>query len=160
MSAPMSGARMLPRHSDDRGSLVAVATGEDIPFTIKRVFWIYGDTTRALAQATRTPPRPKCWCACAGSCRATLAGADGVREVSLDRPDAAVIVPPMTWLELTDFSADCVLLALADTEYLPEGVITDRRSVRTGDARDPSSSIWRPSTPRAEARSIGRSQGR
>lgn len=41
-------------HNDERGKLVVVESTQDIPFEIKRVFYIYGLTTRLSAESMRT----------------------------------------------------------------------------------------------------------
>lgn len=125
----MSAERTLARHSDDRGHLVAVTSGVDVPFPVRRVFWIYGNTdgrTRAGHANARTTEMLVC---VAGACRATLEDAAGARTHALDRPDKAVIVPPATWLDLTDFTADCVLLVLTDTDYSAADAITERAAL-------------------------------
>lgn len=107
----------LRRHSDARGHLVAVSGDDDVPFAIRRVFWIYGNTdghSRAGHANALTTEMIVC---VAGACQASLFAPDGRAEVTLNRPDAALIVLPMTWLELSDFTPDCILLVLADTEY-------------------------------------------
>lgn len=125
----MSAERTLARHSDERGHLVSVTSGLDVPFAVRRVFWIYGnadDRARAGHANARTTEILVC---VAGACRATLEDAAGVRTHELDRPDKAVIVPPGTWLDLTDFTADCVLLALTDTEYSADDAVTERAAL-------------------------------
>jgi len=120
----------LPEHSDARGHLV-VATGErDIPFLIRRVFWIHGNTTnmpRAAHGHRRTSQALVC---VAGSCRVAWENALGSGSLELTRPDHAVSFPPLTWLELTDFSSDAVLLVLADRAYDPDGVISNHAEFR------------------------------
>ncbi len=119
----------LPRYSDERGHLVAVTAGEQVPFAVRRVFWIFGNQ-RALPRAAHAHPTTTELLVCvAGACRVRMAWAGGQREIVLDRPDASVLVPPMTWLELTDFTPDCVLLVLADTPYDPHSAITDREAI-------------------------------
>ena len=130
----MSAVSRLDRHSDARGHLVAATAGENVPFEIRRVFWIFGNTgglPRAGHASTRTT---ELLISVAGSCRATLDGPSGVHVVTLDRPDDSLLVPPMTWLDLSDFTADCVLLVLADTEYAVENSITSLDSLRAGRA--------------------------
>ncbi|WP_457098556.1 sugar 3,4-ketoisomerase [Microbacterium sp. P5_E9] len=130
----MSLVDRLDRHSDARGHLVAVTAGENVPFEIRRVFWIFGNTAglpRAGHASSRTT---ELLISVAGSCRATLDGPTGVHAVTLDRPDHSLLVPPLTWLELSEFTVDCVLLVLADTEYAADHTITSLDSLRAGRA--------------------------
>lgn len=122
----MSAVAALPRHSDDRGHLVAVTAGVEVPFDIRRVFWIYGNTDgrdRAHHASRRTT---ELLVSVAGSCLAKLDGPDGTHEITLNRPDLSLLMPPRTWLELSEFTPDCVLLVFADTAYDPDDMITSR----------------------------------
>ena len=38
-------------------------------------------------------------------------------EVRLDDPAVGLTLPPLVWHEMSDFSADCVLMVLADAAY-------------------------------------------
>ena len=127
----MSPLEHLTRHSDARGHLVSLTSQVDVPFVIRRVFWIYGNAAgsdRAGHASTVTTELLVCL---AGSCRARTEGPDGEDDVVLDRPDAALLVPPGTWLDLSDFTPDCVLLVLTDTDYRPDATITSRAALRS-----------------------------
>lgn len=131
----MSELTPLRRNSDARGHLVAVNSGVEVPFAIRRVFWVY-ENTRGLSRAGHAnSAATEMLVAVAGSCRAAVDGPGGTYSVTLDRPDASLIVPPMTWLELSDFTADCVLLVLADTEYDPDDTIASLDSFKALTAR-------------------------
>lgn len=119
----MSDVIRLARHSDARGHLVAVSSGAEVPFEIRRVFWIYGNVDDRMRAGHASATTTELLVSVAGSCRARVDGPAGARTVELDRPDASLLVPPMTWLVLSDFSPDCVLLVLADTDYDPGSAI-------------------------------------
>lgn len=55
---------------------------------------------------------------------------DGRREEDfvLDAPDKALVIGPGIWREMHDFSADCILLVLADAEYDEADYIRDRET--------------------------------
>ncbi|GAA1952006.1 FdtA/QdtA family cupin domain-containing protein [Microbacterium deminutum] len=129
----MSRVTPLRRHSDARGHLVAVSGEAEVPFAIRRVFWIYGNAGGLSRAGHANAATTELIVSVAGSCHASLDGPDGRTEVILNRPDAALLVPPMTWLELSDFTPDCVLIVLADTEYEAEDSIAslDRFQVLT-----------------------------
>ena len=131
----MSPATPLVRHSDERGHLVSVSGGLEVPFDIRRVFWIYG-TSADLPRAGHASRLTTEFLVCvAGACRVRLDGPMGLVDVVLDRPDASLLVPPLTWIDLLEFTPDCVLLVLADTEYRPDASLTSRtdfEAVRAG----------------------------
>ena len=117
----------LPRHSDDRGHLVALTGSREVPFEIRRVFYIFGNTAARDRAGHASRVTSELLVALHGSVRAVVD--DGLGEgldVVLDRPDRALAIGPMTWIELTGFSPDCVLLVLADTEYDPADQILHR----------------------------------
>jgi len=131
----MSATTPLDRHSDERGHLVTVTAGTDVPFDIRRVFWIYGNASGAPRAGHASRLTTEFLVCVAGACRARLDGPMGVVDVVLDRPDASLLVPPLTWIDLLDFTPDCVLLVLADTPYRPDASITSRldfEAVRAG----------------------------
>ena len=121
----MAELTRLTRHSDARGHLVSVGASAEVPFSIRRVFWIYGNTARFTRAEHASRGTTQMLVCVAGSCRATLDGPAVSGTALLDRPDASLLVPPMTWLVLTEFSPDCVLLVLTDTLYDPADTISD-----------------------------------
>ena len=131
----MSVVTPLTRHSDARGHLVAVSAGVEVPFSIRRVFWIYGNTAGLMRAGHASSATTEMLVSVAGSCRASTDGPSGTDRVTLDRPDASLLIPPMTWLELSDFTADCVLLVLADTDYDPADTIGEHDRFRALTAR-------------------------
>lgn len=112
---------------DERGSLVSIEENADIPFAIKRVYYIWGTgagVTRGL-HAHRTL-RQVLVCI-HGSCKVLLD--DGRERVSvlMDEVSRGILVDKMIWHEMYDFSPDCVLLALAGDFYDPGDYIRDYR---------------------------------
>lgn len=102
---------------DERGNLVVVEGGQDIPFSIKRVFYIYDsdDTVVRGQHANRYSEFVLVNVAGKSKVRIT----DGKEEFifSLDRPRTGVYIPKMVWKEMYEFSSDSVLLVLANTHY-------------------------------------------
>lgn len=102
---------------DDRGSLVAIESLSDIPFEIKRVFYIYG-TRSNVSRGQHAHFKTKQYLiAVHGSCKITLD--NGVRIVTheLNQPHIGLYQDAMEWGTMYDFSRDCVLLVLADDVY-------------------------------------------
>lgn len=128
----MSRIIELTTHADSRGCLVALHERVEVPFAIKRVFYIFGNTS-GLPRAAHAHAETSELLICVhGRCTVRCEDRSGRAEVVLDRPDKALFIAPMTWLELTDFTSDCVLLVLADSEYRPDLTITDHDAFRAG----------------------------
>lgn len=109
----------LPTFTDKRGTLT-VADGEDfIPFRVARYFVVRdvpAGETRGRHQQLEGHELISCL---AGACTVELRGRDGEATHRLDRPEQAVHVPPQTWVECRDFTADAVLLVLCSNAYDP-----------------------------------------
>lgn len=121
----MSRVIEFTANSDPRGHLLALNSGIEIPFEIRRVFYIYGNASGLARAGHAHVATTELLISVHGSCVARIEDKAGQRCVSLDRPERGLLLHPMTWLDLTDFSRDCVLLVLADTGYLPNQALTD-----------------------------------
>lgn len=102
---------------DERGKLVAIESGIHIPFEIRRVFYIYG-TQPNVPRGQHSHQKTKQYLiAVNGSCKVTLDNGQSKETHELNRPDIGLFQDAMVWGTMHDFSADCVLLVLADQHY-------------------------------------------
>lgn len=104
-------------HGDDRGTLVALEQEGNIPFEIKRVYYMYGTTpgTRRGGHAHR---KLKQVLVCvSGSCVIHLDNGREKSEVPLESPNVGLLIDSATWREMHDFSEDAVLMVLASELY-------------------------------------------
>ncbi|TFB27504.1 WxcM-like domain-containing protein [Lelliottia nimipressuralis] len=115
----------LQKHGDDRGSLVALEEENNIPFSIKRVYYIF-DTKDGVRRGFHAHKKLKqVAIAVKGSCRFLLDdGAERI-EVVLDNPAQGLLIESCIWREMYDFSSDCVLMVLADCHYDENDYIRD-----------------------------------
>ncbi|MBP5428145.1 MAG: FdtA/QdtA family cupin domain-containing protein [Clostridia bacterium] len=104
---------------DERGQLVVVEALKDIPFEIKRIFYIYGANEDTVRGRHANKKSDFVFINLAGSCKIRLY--DGTEEyvVTLDRPNVGLYVPKLVWKDMYDFSSDAVLLTLSDEYYDP-----------------------------------------
>ncbi|MBA0164164.1 FdtA/QdtA family cupin domain-containing protein [Pectobacterium atrosepticum] len=107
----------LQMHGDDRGVLVALEEGKNIPFEIKRVYYLFKtkDGVRRGFHAHKALKQVAI--AVRGSCRFLLDDGNEKVELLLDNPAQGIIIEPHFWHEMYDFSDDCVLMVLADQPY-------------------------------------------
>ena len=115
----------LPRIGDPRGNLSFIEGGRQVPFEIKRVYYLYdvpGGETRA-GHALKTTQQ--FIIAASGSFDVVLG--DGINQMTfrLNRSWMGVYVPPMMWRELVNFSSAAVSLALVSTFYDEKDYIRD-----------------------------------
>ncbi len=102
---------------DDRGQLIAIETGRQVPFQFKRTYYLYG-TLLNVRRGMHAHHRLRQAAICvSGSLTMTLDDGASKVDVVLDRRDRALLIEPMIWHEMTHFSPDCVLLVLADEFY-------------------------------------------
>ncbi len=107
----------LPKHSDTRGSVTFVEDGVQIPFAIKRVYYLYDVAAEQKRGAHAHKNLQQLVIAVAGSFDVVLD--DGVSEkiISLNKPDVGLIVTAMIWREIVNFSSGAVCLVLASEHY-------------------------------------------
>ncbi|MDE8743307.1 FdtA/QdtA family cupin domain-containing protein [Pectobacterium polaris] len=122
----------LQTHGDERGALVALEQGKNIPFDIKRVYYLFKTkegvrrgfhahkTLRQVAISVR------------GSCRFLLDDGNEKVELILDNPAQGIVIEPHFWHEMYDFSEDCVLMVLADQPYDEADYIREYNKFKAG----------------------------
>lgn len=116
---------LLKTRVDERGSLVAIEGQRDVPFDIKRVYYIFGSQPH-VRRGGHAHYRLKQMAVCvAGSCRFLMDDGIERRTHVLDRQSRGLIIDPMVWHEMDNFSPDCVLLVLADAVYDRADYISD-----------------------------------
>lgn len=106
------------QRGDERGYLVVAEGMQDIPFEIKRVFYIYG-SDRAVVRGQHANLRSEfVLINVAGSSKVKIKDGRGNEQVFvLDRAHTGIYIPKMVWKEMYDFSKDSVLLCLASEHY-------------------------------------------
>lgn len=124
----LSGVQMLEfaQHGDERGHLVVVEGGKDIPFDIRRMFYIYGSGAHVTRGRHANRRSAFVLINVAGQSKVRVDDGRGNQAVfSINRPHTGLYLPPMVWKEMYDFSPDSVLLVLSSELYDPEEYIRD-----------------------------------
>lgn len=107
----------FPVLGDERGSLLALEGNKNIPFDIKRVYYIYG-TQNDVARGFHAHKELKQVAICLnGSCRFVMDNGVEKSDVVLNSPSQGLLIDTMQWHEMYDFSSDCILLVLASDVY-------------------------------------------
>ena len=102
---------------DDRGKLIAIESGVDVPFEVKRVFYIYG-TQSGIPRGQHSHHETKQYLiVVSGSCKVTLDNGNEKTTYELSQPNIGLFQDALIWGEMHDFSEDCVLLVLASEHY-------------------------------------------
>lgn len=115
----------LNKHGDQRGMLVALEQDREVPFVIRRVYYLFA-TTHGVHRGQHAHRHLKQLAvAVRGSVTCLLDDGSDTVEVILDDPSRGLLLGSMVWRELYDFSDDCVLMVLADHLYDPSDYIAD-----------------------------------
>lgn len=107
----------FPPHGDERGQLVAIEENKDLPFDVKRVYYIY-DTLPGVRRGFHAHRNLQQILVCVnGSCKIHLDNGHDTAEVVLDKPNVGLYIANDTWREMYDFTPGAVLLVLASEYY-------------------------------------------
>ena len=112
-------------HGDDRGMLIALEEFKDIPFEIKRVYYMY-DTKAGVRRGFHAHRSLEQILVCIhGSCKVQLDNGIEKKIVALERPYEGLYISNDIWREMFDFSPEAVLMVLASDYYKEEDYIRD-----------------------------------
>jgi len=113
------------QHGDNRGQLVSLEEHKDIPFEIKRVYYMY-DTKEGVRRGFHAHRTLEQILICIhGSCKVMLDNGIEKKIISLEKPYEGLYVAKDMWREMYDFSSDAVLMVLASEYYNEEDYIRD-----------------------------------
>lgn len=108
----------FPQCGDERGHLVIAEGKIDVPFEIKRVFYIYGSDADVVRGQHANRKTEFVLINVAGKSKVRLRDGEGNEAIfSLNRPHTGIYIPTMVWKDMYDFSEDSVLLVLASEHY-------------------------------------------
>ena len=113
------------QHGDERGQLVALEEFKDIPFKIKRVYYMY-DTVKGVRRGYHAHKSLEQILICIhGSCKILLDNGNEKKIIPLEKPYEGLYVSNDMWREMFDFSEDAVLMVLASEYYDENDYIRD-----------------------------------
>lgn len=115
----------LPNLGDDRGSLMVLESNKNVPFKVKRIYYILDakpDVPRGFHAHKELMQLAFC---IKGSCNMIMDNGIEKQQVRIDKSNIGLMIPPMVWHEMHDFSEDCVMLVLASAQYDEADYIRD-----------------------------------
>lgn len=124
----LSQVRLLPLNTniDARsGRLTAVEGDLEIPFSIQRIFYVYGVTPGDERGGHAHPHTDQLLIGLAGGLRVEVRSPDEARDFELTDAGVGLYLPRMLWVRLYDFATEGVCLVLASTHYAQGEVIRD-----------------------------------
>jgi uncharacterized cupin superfamily protein len=115
----------LPKIEDPRGNLSIIEQFKNIPFEIRRVYWIYdvpgGDDRGEHAYKENQ----EFIVALSGSFDVVLDDGFDKKKYSLNRSYFGLYVPKGMWRKMTNFSTNSLALVLSSTDYSNDDYIMD-----------------------------------
>jgi len=102
---------------DERGDLIALEGSSEVPFDIKRVYYIFGTESEVSRGFHAHKQLIQLAICVSGSCNILMDNGRSKKSVTLDNPKQGILIDKMQWHEMHDFSKDCVLLVLASDCY-------------------------------------------
>lgn len=120
---------------DERGKLVIVEGNLDIPFEIRRLFYIYGSDHDVVRGKHANRESEFVLINVSGTSKVMVTDGKNKQIVELSKPRQGVYLPKMVWKEMYDFSPDSVLLVLASTHYNKDEYIRDYNDFLKADLR-------------------------
>lgn len=102
---------------DERGKLVVIEGEQEIPFAIKRVFYIYNSDHTIIRGQHANRQSEFVLINVAGCSKVRVTDGNDEFIIELNKPMMGIYIPKMIWKDMYDFSEDSVLLVLASTHY-------------------------------------------
>lgn len=115
----------LPKITDYRGDLTFVENNNHIPFSIKRVFYLY-NIPENVDRASHAHKTLEQFLICLhGSFTVYVDDGKNEEKFVLNTPNIGLYIPSLTWVTIKDFSVNSVCLVLASTFYDESNYIRD-----------------------------------
>ena len=115
----------LPRITDPRGNLTVAEANKNIPFNIKRVYWLYDVPGGECRGGHAHKHLQQILIAVSGSFHVTLDNGKEKQTFLLNHPYQGLLIETKTWRTLDDFSSGAVCVVLASDFYDENDYIYD-----------------------------------
>ena len=102
---------------DERGKLISLEGNRNVPFDIKRVYWMFDTLPNESRGFHAHKELEQIIIAMDGACRFVLDDGEKREEVLLNRPDVGLYIGKNMWREMKHFSYGCKLMVLASDYY-------------------------------------------
>jgi dTDP-4-dehydrorhamnose 3,5-epimerase-like enzyme len=107
-------------HVDERGSLVSIEANIDIPFMIKRVYFMYGLKSGQRRGCHAHRSLHQMLICLNGECSVLMNDGFERMNVRLAESNIGLYIPPKVWHEIYDCTAETIIMVLAN-DYYNEG---------------------------------------
>ena len=121
----------LPRVGNRNGNITSVNNNEEIPFSTRRVFYLYDIPGGESRGAHAHKECHQFLVAASGAFEVLLDDGNTQRQILLNRPNMGLHIPPGIWASEINFSSGAICLVLASHEYDAQDYIRDYREYLT-----------------------------
>lgn len=107
----------LPKYYDPRGNLSVIESGSEVPFTIRRTYWIYDVPGGVNRNGHAFRHQEEFIVALSGSFDVIIHDGSQEHSFHLDRSYMGLYVPAKTWRRMVNFATNSVALVVSSTAY-------------------------------------------
>lgn len=111
--------------TDLRGSLIAIEGNHEVPFDIKRIYYMYNIPQGASRGCHAHKSLEQVLICISGQCSILMDNGQEREEVTLSRKTEGVYIPPKIWHEIRSCSDNAIIIALASDYYDESDYIRD-----------------------------------
>lgn len=115
----------LPKIKNRGGNITPVHNNEEVPFSVKRIFYLYDIPGGESRGAHAHVECHQFLIAASGSFEVLLDDGKVQRLIQLNRPHFGLHIPPMIWASEINFSSGSICLVLASEKYNANDYIRD-----------------------------------
>ncbi len=115
----------MDKHHDEKGNITVVENNIEVPFDVKRVYYLYDVPAGELRGGHAHKELRQLIIAASGSFCVILDDGKNKKTVMLNRPFQGLLIVSGIWRELNDFSSGAVCLVLASNNYNEEDYIRE-----------------------------------
>ena len=107
----------LPKNHQLNGNLTSITNGEEVPFDVKRIYYLYDVPGGNSRGGHAHKDLYQIMIALSGSFSVTIDDGKLKRSFLLNQPYQGLLIPPGLWRDLDDFSSGSICMVLASELY-------------------------------------------
>ena len=107
------------------GNITVIESNSNLPFNVKRIFFLYDVPGGAERGGHAHYSLHQFMVAASGCFDVILDDGNNKKVVQLNRPNCGILIPPLIWVEVVNFSSGAISLNLVSEKYIEEDYIRD-----------------------------------